>query len=489
VARLVVVSNRVSALDHRGAAAAGGLAMAISTELSESGGLWFGWSGETVANFSGKLSLRQHGNATLATVDLDAQDVEEYYNGFANATLWPLCHYRIDLAAYDRSFSTGYARVNARLAHALCPLLRDDDLIWAHDYHLVPLASELRRAGITNRIGFFLHIPWPPAQIMATMPRHHEFVRALFDYDLIGFQTEQWQHAFLNYVREEVGGTVHEDGCVELGGQKVRTGVFPIGIDVEHFRDLGLSDTGQAAYADMTTSSYGRGMIVGVDRIDYTKGLLQKFAGYGQFLEDHPDKRGRVFMLQIGQPSRPKVEQYASLRSDLEAAAGRINGEYGTRDWVPLRYIAKSHSRDELAGIFRAARAALVTPVRDGMNLVSKEYVAAQDPDDPGVLILSRFAGAATQMRQALLVNPYSREDVSDALARALSMPRTERIARWQSLFDGLVRDDLAAWRHSYVAALKDRTHPANVGPPAENSRSHRKSATAALSEVARLNS
>jgi trehalose 6-phosphate synthase len=454
MARLVVVSNRVTALDHPGAPAADGLAMAISCELHDKGGLWFGWSGETVDTFTGKLAIRQHGRATLAMVDLDRQDVEEYHNGFASRTLWPLCHYRIDLAAYERSFSNGYQRVNARLAQALRPFLREDDIIWVHDYHLVPLGRELRKAGVRNRIGFFLHIPWPPPEIMATLPRHHEFVRSLFDYDLIGFQTDQWLNAFLSYVREEIGGEVHGDGRVAFSGQTVTAGAFPMGIDVEQFRKLALTPAGRQAHAEMVASAAGRSMIVGVDRIDHAKGLAQKFAGYEHFLRRHDEARERVFMLQIGQP-RLEDKAWPEMRQGLEASAGRINGAFGTRGWVPLRYITGGHSRDELAGIFRAARAALVTPLRDGMNLVAKEYVAAQDPDDPGVLILSRFAGAALQMRQALLVNPYSVEDISDALDRALAMPRAERIARWQALFDGLVREDLAGWRRSFLAALE----------------------------------
>jgi trehalose 6-phosphate synthase len=452
--RLVVVSNKVTALDRPGAAAADGLAMAISSELHDKGGLWFGWSGDTVETFTGKLSIRQHGRATLAMVDLDPRDVEEYHDGFASRTLWPLCHYRIDLAAYDRSFSNGYQRVNARLAQSLRPFLREDDVIWVHDYHLVPLARELRRAGVTNPIGFFLHIPWPPPEIMATLPRHHEFVRALFDYDLIGFQTDQWLNAFLAYVREEIGGETHNDGRVTFGDEEVAAGAFPMGIDVEQFRKLALTRAGKQAHSEMVASAGGRSMIVGVDRIDHARGLAQKFAGYEHFLDRHAERHGRVFMLQIGQ-ARAEDSGEAPIRRELEAAAGRINGAYGTPGWVPLRYINGQHAREELAGIFRAARAGLVTPLRDGMNLVAKEYVAAQDPDDPGVLILSRFAGAAAQMRQALLVNPYSREDVSDAIARALAMPRAERIARWQSLFDGLVREDLAGWRDAFIAALE----------------------------------
>ncbi|MFN3945650.1 MAG: trehalose-6-phosphate synthase [Allosphingosinicella sp.] len=468
--RLVVVSNRVTALDHPGGgAAADGLTMAISSELHEKGGLWFGWSGEAVDQFTGKLSIRQHGRATLAMVDLDRQDVEEYHNGFAARTLWPLCHYRIDLAAYERSFSAGYQRVNERLAHALRPFLREDDLIWVHDYHLIPLAGELRKAGVRNRIGFFLHIPWPPADILATLPRHHEFVRALFDYDLVGFQTEQWLKAFCTYVRDEIGGTVEPDGRVTFGGQTTAAGAFPMGIDVDQFRRLALTESGKRAYREMVDSAAGRAMIVSVDRIDPAKGLDQKFAGYEHFLAQHDEAHGRVFMLQIGQP-RLEDPSNSAIRQSLEASAGRINGAYGTRGWVPLRYITSAHDREELAGIFRAARAALVTPLRDGMNLVAKEYVAAQDPDDPGVLILSRFAGAAVQMRQALLVNPYSREDVADAIARALAMPRSERIARWQALFDGLVREDLAGWRKTFLAAL--------AGAPAPGRTSERPTAT-----------
>ena len=465
MARLVVVSNRVSAPKHPGAAASGGLAMAISTDLHANGGLWFGWSGDTVEKFTGAVALRKFGEATIGTVDLDAQDVEEYYNGFANSTLWPLCHYRIDLAAYDRSFGTGYERVNARLADALRPLLRDDDVIWVHDYHLVPLARALRRAGIENRIGFYLHIPWPPCQIMATLPRHHQFVEALFSYDLVGFQTEHWLSAFRDYVRDECGARVHADGLLEVGGKAVQCRAFPIGIDVENFRDLAAGEAGARAYRDMVTSANGRAMIVGVDRIDYTKGLPEKFAGYEQFLIDHPEYRERVFMLQVGQPSRTEVHDYAELRSELDSQAGHINGEYGARDWVPLRYITRSQPRDELAGTFRAARVGLVTPLRDGMNLVAKEYVAAQDPADPGVLILSRFAGAALQMEEALLVNPYSREDISDAICRALGMPLEERKERWQALFDRLVREDLAWWRRSYVEALTGQEEGGEAEP------------------------
>jgi trehalose 6-phosphate synthase len=288
---------------------------------------------------------------------------------------------------------------------------------------------------------------------MATLPRHHQFVEALFDYDLIGFQTDHWLAAFLDYVRDECNARLNGDGTMEVHGRTIRADAFPIGIDVEQFRQLAVEPAGAEAYRQMVASSAGRAMIVGVDRIDYTKGLPEKFAGYEQFLKDHPEQSRQVFMLQIGQPSRTGVDTYAELRSHLDAEAGRINGEYGSRDWVPLRYISQSQPRDELAGTFRAARIGLVTPLRDGMNLVAKEYVAAQDPHDPGVLILSRFTGAAVQMKEALLVNPYSREDISDAIARALAMPREERIARWRALFDGLVRDDLSHWRESYVRA------------------------------------
>jgi len=454
MSRLIVVSNRVSAPKDPAAGSAGGLAMALSAALRKYDGLWFGWSGETVETFVPEAKIEDRAGVTVALVDLEEQDVEEYYNGYANRTLWPLFHHRVDLTAYERSFGEGYERTNARFAETLRPLLRDDDVIWIHDYHMIPLARDLRRLGVRNRIGFFLHTPWPARQLRVTLPYHRRLVESMFDYDLVGFHTREWFDLFRDYVISEAGGKPLGNDGLEAFGKTLQGGVFPIGIDVQGFLDARNSTLGARTYDRMAASSAFRAMLVGVDRLDYSKGLEQRLLGYEQFLHDNRDMRGEVFLLQVTPISRDEVDTYQDIRVRLEALAGRINGAYADMDWQPIRYLNRTYRRDQLAGIYRAARVGLVTPLRDGMNLVAKEYVAAQNPDDPGVLILSRFAGAAEQMRQALLVNPFSREELSEAIKTALTMPLEERIERWQALMQ-IVRDtDVSIWRDDFVAAL-----------------------------------
>ena len=451
--RLIVVSNRVSALAD-GAASVGGLATALSAALREYSGVWFGWSGRTVAEFTGQLSVQRTAGVTVTTIDLEAQDVDEYYNGYANRTLWPLFHYRVDLAAYERSFDQGYARVNARFADTVLPLLEPDDFIWVHDYHLIPLARELRRRGVTNRIGFFLHIPWPARRLFATLPNHRELTEALFEYDLVGLQTEDSVQALREYIVDEIGAEM-ADGTASAFGRTCRIGAFPIGLDTPTFETAARSEAADAWNERMRESLAGRRMIIGVDRLDYSKGLEERFLAYEEVLATTPEAHERVFLLQIATPSRNEVVAYQEIRARLDAESGRINGAYATVDWVPIRYVNRTYRRDELAGMYRAADIGLVTPLRDGMNLVAKEYVAAQDPEDPGVLVLSQFAGAAEQMAEALIVNPFSREEVSDAIRRGLAMPLAERKRRWETLVHGVRTDDVAAWRDSFVRALQ----------------------------------
>jgi trehalose 6-phosphate synthase len=457
--RLIAVSNRVSPPRDPGAGSQGGLAMALAAALRESDGLWFGWSGETTPEFTGQIKVERVHGVTVATMDLEEQDRQEYYEGYANTTLWPLLHYRVGLTEHDRAFDEGYQRVNDRFAETLSHLMAPDDTLWVHDYHLIPLARALRRRGAANRIGFFLHTPWPAREVLTTLPRHRDLVAALLWHDLIGFHTEDWRDAFRGYVEREMGGTTGPD-FAEADGRRARLGVFPIGIDARGFAEAAASPEGRDSRERLRASLSGRRMIVGVDRLDYSKGIEERFLGYERFLADHPDQRERVFLLQIATLSRDGVGAYQELRRRLDAAAGRVNGAHATFDWVPLRYVNTAHRRDELAGIYRAAHVGLVTPLRDGMNLVCKEYVAAQDPEDPGVLILSRFAGAAAGMPEALIVNPFSREEISDAIARALAMPRGERIARWRALNDGVMRDDVFAWSAAYLSALADAPRP-----------------------------
>lgn len=457
MSRLIVVSNRVSAPKDPASGSAGGLAMALSAALRKYDGLWFGWSGETVEQFTGELNIEDRAGVTVALVDLEAQDVDEYYNGYANKTLWPLFHHRVDLTAYERSYGEGYERTNARFAEVLAPLIQPDDIIWIHDYHMIPMARDLRRLGVRNRIGFFLHTPWPARQLLVTLPHHRRLVESMFDYDLIGFHTREWLDLFRDYVASEPGvnGRLLPNDGLEAFGKTVQTGVFPIGIDVDDFLKARNSAFGRRTYDRMAASSAFRAMMVGVDRLDYSKGLEERLLGYEQFLKDNAEMRGDVFLLQVTPISRDEVDTYQDIRGRLEGLAGRINGEFADMDWQPIRYLNRTYRRDQLAGIYRAARVGLVTPLRDGMNLVAKEYVAAQNPDDPGVLVLSRFAGAAEQMGEALLVNPFSREELSDAIKRALDMPLEERKRKWAALMQ-VVRDtDVGVWRDDFVASLR----------------------------------
>jgi trehalose 6-phosphate synthase len=449
--RLVVVSNRVAAAED--AARAGGLSVALRAALKAGPALWFGWSGELTAPFTGELKSRRVDDIDVVTLDLEDADYEAYYNGYANATLWPLFHSRTDLAAYERRFGEGYARVNRRFAEALAPLLRPDDLVWVHDYHLIPLGRELRRLGVANPIGFFLHIPWPAPQLFTTLPRHADLAEAMFAYDLVGFQTADSVDAFADYVTREARGR-REGDLLTAFGRSTLAGAFPIGIDAPEFARLVRSPAAEHAWDRMAAHGAFRSLIVGVDRLDYSKGLPERLLGFEHFLQDHPDMVRKVLYLQIAPSSREGVEAYQALRSQVLALAGRINATWAEMDHAPMLCVNRNYARPELAGIYRAARIGLVTPLRDGMNLVAKEYVAAQDPDDPGVLILSRFAGAAEQMTDAMIVNPYSPEDLADAIGAGLAMPRRERVRRWSRLMSDVERCDVRAWRDAFVAAL-----------------------------------
>ena len=461
MSRLIVISNRVSA----GGGAQGGLAVALSAALREHGGIWFGWSGEETEEFTGQIHLSREDGVTTATVDLEEQDIEEYYNGYANRTLWPLFHYRIDLAEYERSFAGGYQRANERFADTALPLIEPDDVVWVQDYHMFPLGSELRKRGVKNRIGFFLHIPWPPRRLLATLPEARELVENLLEYDVIGFHTDEWLQSFCEYVRNEMDAKIDEHGTLDVAGRRVRLLACPVGIDAREFAALAESEKARETCERVRASAVGRALIVGVDRLDYSKGLEERFLGYERYLTEHPEERKEVVLLQIAPPSRGSVESYQRIRNTLEGLAGRINGAHAALDWVPIRYVNQGYPRDVLAGVYRACRVGLVTPLRDGMNLVAKEYVASQDPEDPGVLILSRFAGAAEQMTDALLVNPHSAEEISDAIGQALAMTREERIRRWKSLMAGVQQQDIMWWLKRFTDALTD-TPPADAPSP-----------------------
>lgn len=446
------MSNRVSAPVANARGAQGGLAVALAAALREHDGIWFGWSGETSTDNS--VHINTYDGVTSATVDLTDQDVEEYYNGYANRTLWPLFHYRLGLTEFDREFQGGYERVNRAFAQKFTPHLEADDLIWVHDYHLIPLGWLLRQQGFGNRIGFFLHIPWPPTNLLTTLPDHRRLVESMFAYDVVSFQTEESLESFVHYVTTQMHGSFDGDRKLTVNNTTISVIACPIGIDATDFIAAANGEVAAETCTRMDDSGVGRSLIVGVDRLDYSKGLEERFAGYERFLQKHPEQRRNVYLLQIAPPSRSDVATYQQIRASLDAMSGRINGEYADIDWVPIRYVNQGYPRDKLAGVYRAARIGLVTPLRDGMNLVAKEYVAAQNPDNPGVLILSRFAGAACQMDGALLINPYSADDISDAIETALAMPLEERIARWRPMFEDVQNFDVIWWRKTFLKAL-----------------------------------
>jgi trehalose 6-phosphate synthase len=455
LSRLVVVSNRVAPIDE-GQAAVGGLAVAVLAALRETGGVWFGWSGETAAERQMTPTLTEQGGLTFATVDLTKRDIDEYYLGYANNVLWPLLHYRLDLTRFERRNFLGYMRVNDRLARMLQPMLRPDDTIWVHDYHLIPLARALRQSGVRNRIGFFLHTPFPPPDILEALPRHVDILRALCDYDLVGFQTQSDLSSFRASVETLVGGTLRDDGTLLAFGRSVRSDAFPIGLDAENVRRLAQRHDRSRVRQRLREVLHERSMIIGVDRLDYSKGLIGRFEAYRDLLDVNEDLHGKVTLMQIAPPSRADAYGYGEIRTELENLTGNINGRFADFDWVPLRYLNRSFSRDMLTCFYREAEVGLVTPLRDGMNLVAKEYVASQNPENPGVLVLSQFAGAAAQMSDALIVNPYDHDEIANALYRALHMPLRERRKRWRNMMDGLVSEDIHHWRKAFLGALAD---------------------------------
>ena len=455
MARLVVVSNRVSLPSRDGRAQAGGLAVAIRAVLKDSPGIWFGWSG-TIASNREKIETRtiEQGKLRYVVTDLTDEDFQEYYNGFANRVLWPILHYRLDLAEFSRRDLSGYMRVNAHFAAELAKVLEPDDVVWVHDYHLLPLANALRARGYTNKIGFFLHVPFPPPEILTALPNHEHVIPLLGQYDLVGFQTNNDAVNFARYLAIECRLPQVERFSFRYHDRVVRIGCFPIGIDTAEFRRLAQRSSTSRIVQDVVRSLSGRTMIIGVDRLDYSKGIALRMEAFERFLEAHPEWHNQVTYLQITPKSRSDIQEYGDMERDVSAHAGHINGTYGEAAWTPIRYVNRAYSHSVLAGLYRSARVALVTPLRDGMNLVAKEFVAAQNEHDPGVLILSRFAGAAVECKAALLVNPHDADAVAAAIAQALSMPFDERRSRHAALYDVIASNDVKTWSERFMASL-----------------------------------
>ena len=462
MARLVVVSNRVPLPSERGPRA-GGLAVALADALRP-GSLWFGWSGRRNATPAEAPDIAKADGITYATVDMTEAEYRAYYVGFANGALWPLLHFRLGLMTYRREDYQGYRAVNRRFAAALATLLRPDDLIWVHDYHLIPLAQELRLLGVRNRIGFFLHIPFVPPVMLEVLPCATEIVEGLAAYDVVGFHTEGYREAFLQCARQMLGVAPRHNSFVH-DGRDVDAIVDPIGIDTEAFAKDAVRVARGADSRRLRDSMGDRALAIGVDRLDYSKGLPNRLIAFGRLLATYPEHRRKVNFLQVAARSREDNSDYQQIRRELDRIAGNINGSYSEFDWIPLRYITRALSRRTLAGFYRVARVGVVTPLRDGMNLVAKEFVAAQNATDPGVLVLSRFAGAADELTEALIVNPFDPDDIAAAIHQALSMELEERRARNKALQEKVRQSNARQYCAVFLRHLTVREPRQSHGP------------------------
>lgn len=446
--KLIVVSNRIPTSDTP----SGGLVFALHEMLQKIGGIWIGSDTEFRSQPSDTLQkIGDQSAYRRMAFQLSQEDYQTFYLGFANSVLWPVCHRRGDLVQMSRRYEEGYRRVNRRLAQQIMTVADEDDLIWVHDYHFFPLASELRELGFTGKLGFFLHIPFPALGDLGALPPSANLAEWLAAFDLVGLQTRSDVARCLEMFRSEYDAELMNDGKIKYGDHRLAVRSFPIGIDVTSFVETARKPAEHAK----TAHSLSGELVIGVDRLDYSKGLPNRFRAFGRYLETRVDKSRRPSLLQIAPPTREEVSAYRDIRHELEELSGRVNGENADLDWTPVRYIHRNIDRDILAKLYRAARVGFVTPFADGMNLVAKEYIAAQDPEDPGVLVLSRMAGAAEEMTQALLVNPYDIEEMSEALAHAFDMPLEERKRRYMACMERVRATDVGHWSKTYLSALK----------------------------------
>ena len=466
----MVVSNRVPALsepateEERRAQPVGGLVSGLRPALEEHGGLWFGWSGiATGRRPSSKSAIAEIGPFQLATIDLTREDSNLFYGVFANRTLWPLLHNFPTRVTARLDAYRAYRRVNRRFAEALSSLLEEGDLVWVNDYHLIPLGYELRRLGWTGKMGFFLHTPFPPAESFAILPWASNLLENLLAYNLAGLHTHRYASNLLQTMSEVLRDSTNEHVLYSQGRTFVysrreaslRVSVHPIGTDPVSFERWAQNKRNHPVRRLLQQVSPRQRVILGVDRLDYTKGIPGRLLTFERLLAEHPSLRGKVTMIQISAPSRSRVPEYIQERELIDRLVGKINGRFAEPGWTPIHYLYRSYSQEELAGFFREAQVCLVTPLRDGMNLVAKEFVACQRKEDPGVLVLSKFCGAADAMPEALIVNPYDVEETVKAIQRALSMRPSERKRRWEGLIRGVRESTAQVWGAAFLAELE----------------------------------
>lgn len=452
----IVVSNRVAKVPP-GGPMTGGLASALLPAIRNSETIWLGSSGRltsTSATQTPRVDIEPYGCGAIATVDLPERIYAGFYDGYANSALWPLLHSRPDLSTSNADDYACYREMNAFMAKTLATFAGKDATFWIHDYHFLPLGLELRRLGIVRRIGFFLHTPWAPRRVMIQLPQHRELTEAMLAYNLIGFQTDKDRDNFADMLNNDLAMSRRNFTFRTRYGE-CRLGTYPIGIDPVEFADNAQRSDEDPDVRRLKSSLNGAALIIGVDRIDYSKGIGERLRAFDRLLTLHPEMKRRLSMVQIAVPSRSTLATYCNLRSDLARMVGDINGRHGELDWTPIRYLNKCFGQSTLAGLYRASAVGLVTPFQDGMNLVAKEYVAAQDPDNPGVLVLSRFAGAANELNASLLVDPSDADSVTQTLLDAASMPRDERQARWQFNMNRLLAHPIHRWFAAFMSDLR----------------------------------
>ncbi len=456
--RLLVVSNRLpelrSATDSADPRArnVGGLVSALEPALSARQGVWLGWSGRTRPGADGTaFGSADTTRPALAWVDFPEDWRRDYYNGFCNAALWPLLHSFLSRVRIQDGDWTAYQEANRGFARAAVQLVGPGDTVWVHDYHLFLLGKELRELGHTGPIGLFLHVPFPGPEVFFVLPWAEQILIDLLQLDLIGFHTAAYAAAF-RQCAALIPGTHVGDDVIEYRGRRTRVGVFPIGIIPEQFQQPAEAEAEEISRL-VNAVRPGR-LVLGVDRLDYTKGIPERLAAFLRLLELEPEWRRNVSLVQISVPSRGDVPEYMEQRDRIEHIVGRAIGELGEADWIPIRYLYRSFARSQLSLLYRSAAVGYVTPLRDGMNLVAKEYVAAQDPADPGVLVLSRFAGAAAELGGALLTNPWHVDGLARDLGRALRMELPERIERHARLLEAVSRTTAMTWAEDFLNAL-----------------------------------
>jgi len=453
---LILVSNRV-ARPKANEPINGGLAAALLPAVTASGAIWVGSSGKFTDSAEKRepfAEIEALGTGALATVDLPAAQYRGFYQGFANSALWPVLHSRTDLIRTGADDYAAYCEINSIMARALLRFAKPDALFWIHDYHYLTLGADLRRLGIDQPVGFFLHTPFPARHTLVSLPHHRELITAMLAYDLIGFQTDEDRANFADYLEHELGLSLRGDAAVSER-RTTRLATFPIGIDAAAFAERAARSVNRAEVARLRASLLGARLLIGVDRLDYSKGLDTRFRAFDLALRSDPSLKRTVRLLQIAVLSRSEIGTYKRLQNELAGLVGDINGRHAEVDWTPIRYLNRGFGQSILAGFYRIARVGLVTPLHDGMNLVAKEYVAAQDPSDPGVLVLSQFAGAAKQLEAALLVNPHDIEGMARAIRAGLAMPLAERLERWAAMMKVMEGSSLTHWFGSFVAALK----------------------------------